>query len=115
MTLETTGINVLKGSSDECRAAFALRTYRYDSGAMFASSSVGDGLVAHLIDLPTIGRPCDTRRTNFGFARPSDLIQKAVRCSSPESRGQFSNGLRLFESLVGLSQQLSSRNNFEYV
>jgi hypothetical protein len=70
-----------------------------------------------LIDLPTSGRPCDTRRAHVGLARPSDLIQKAVRYSSPRAEDpnpvpQFSNGLRLFQVAVATQSVASQHERF---
>jgi hypothetical protein len=47
MILETAAINVRKGSSDECGAAFAFRACHKDNAAMCADSAEGDGLIAY--------------------------------------------------------------------
>jgi hypothetical protein len=47
MILETAAINVRKGSSDECGAAFAFRACHKDNAAMCADSAEGDGLITY--------------------------------------------------------------------
>jgi hypothetical protein len=73
MTLETAAINVRKGSSDECRAAFAFRACHKDSAAMCADSSEDDGLIAYHWSISLLAEDLAIRAAQiFGFARPVD-------------------------------------------